>query len=173
MLSFTKLTIRFVNSLRRWHMIIGMGIDITELDRIERAWQKHELRFAKRILHPTELERLASYTTEHGAKSESSCRSLTEKHEEGSSLCQKKSPMTAFLAARFAAKEAAVKALGTGFSEGIGPCDIEVYSLPSGQPMLRFHGSAAQKMEALEAAHAHISLTHGRDTAAAVVIIER
>lgn len=131
-------------------MIIGLGIDITELERIEKAWLQHGERFAKRILHENELTYLS----------------------------QKNSSKTAqinFLAARFAVKEAAVKALGTGFSQGIGPCHIEVYSLPSGQPMLKFHGPAAERLVDMGAAPqgAHISLTHGRDTAVAVVVLEK
>ena len=123
-------------------MIIGIGLDIVELDRIDRAWQRHGQRFAQRILCPAELERLPPRTP------------------------------VAFLAARFAAKEAAVKALGTGFSNGIGPHDIEVRSLPSGQPCIQRHGKAAQRLGEMGATRALISLTHGRDTAAAVVILE-
>ncbi|MFI3270880.1 MAG: holo-[acyl-carrier-protein] synthase [Pseudomonadota bacterium] len=131
-------------------MIIGLGIDITELERIEKAWARHGERFAKRILHADELARMPQSAPLNKAQ-------------------------VNFLAARFAAKEAAVKALGTGFSQGIGPCDIEVYSLPTGQPMLKFHGAAAERLAELGvlAEKTHVSLTHGRDTAAAVVILER
>ncbi len=76
------------------------------------------------------------------------------------------------MAARFAAKEAAVKALGTGFAAGVGPLDVEVVSLSSGKPELRLHGAAARRAGELGAAAAHISLTHERDAAAAVVILE-
>lgn len=79
---------------------------------------------------------------------------------------------TAYVAARFAAKEAAVKALGTGFAQGIGFQHIEVHKEPSGQPVLRLHGPAAARFAALGATCTHLSLTHGRDTAAAVVIME-
>lgn len=78
----------------------------------------------------------------------------------------------AYVAARFAAKEAAVKALGTGFSQGIGLQHIEVQKLPSGQPTLLLSGPAAAFCAALGATRVHLSLTHGRDTAAAVVILE-
>lgn len=123
-------------------MIVGLGIDIAELPRIARAWERHGKRFAERVLHPAELARLPD------------------------------APV-AFLAARFAAKEAAVKALGTGFTGGIGPKDIEVRPLPTGQPMLVLHAGAAARLAELGATTAHVSLTHGRDTAAAVVILER
>lgn len=130
-------------------MIIGLGIDITELDRIKKTWLRHGERFAKRILHEQELLALSQKTSQNAQVN--------------------------FLAARFAVKEAAVKALGTGFSHGIGPCTIEVYSMPTGQPMIRFHGAAALRLATLgvSAENTHVSLTHGRDTAAAVVVLQK
>lgn len=77
-----------------------------------------------------------------------------------------------YTAARFAAKEAAVKALGTGFSNGIGMQHIEIQNSASGAPNIQFFGPALERMNALGARKAHVSLTHGRDTAAAVVILE-
>lgn len=139
-------------------MIVGLGIDITELERIQKTWERHGDRFAKRILHKNEWTYFQEKIDNHD----------TVQHTKPIA------PIN-FLATRFAAKEAAVKALGTGFNEGIGPCDIEVYSLPSGQPMLRFHGHAAQRLTAMGVSEqgAHLSLTHGRDTAAAVVVLEK
>jgi holo-[acyl-carrier protein] synthase len=83
-----------------------------------------------------------------------------------------RAPEARYLASRFAMKEAAVKALGTGFAEGITPMDIAVRSLPSGQPELLFFGAAAQRCRTLGAVRIHASLTHGRETVAAVVILE-
>lgn len=83
------------------------------------------------------------------------------------------SGVVAHVAARFAAKEAAVKALGTGFAEGIGPRDVAVRSLPSGKPELVLSGAARERARALGAARLHLTLTHTRDNAAAVVIIEQ
>lgn len=77
-----------------------------------------------------------------------------------------------FLASRFAAKEAAVKALGTGFRHGIGLHDIEIASGPMGEPLVRFFGKALERALALEVVRAHVSLSHGRDVAAAVVVLE-
>ena len=122
-------------------MIVGLGLDVAEIARIRKAWDRFGPRFAQRILAPGELAALPPQPVP-------------------------------YLAARFAAKEAAVKALGTGFSNGIGPCDIEVISLPTGQPTVRFHGAAAARFAALGGRTAHVSLTHGRDTAAAVVVLE-
>lgn len=123
-------------------MIVGLGLDVAELSRIAKSWERFGYQFAKKILHPAELENIPSQPVP-------------------------------FLAARFAAKEAAVKALGTGFAEGIGFHDIEVRSLPSGKPELLFHNHARQKKESLGATCVHVSLTHGRETAAAVVILEK
>ena len=124
-------------------MIIGLGIDITEIDRIRRSVERFGERFLNRVFTPAEQRDLNG-------------RALTP----------------ASLAARFAAKEAAVKALGTGFSQGIGMRDVEVRSLPSGQPEVHFHGAAREFCLQRGITRAHLSLTHGRDTAAAVVVLE-
>ena len=122
-------------------MIVGLGIDTTELDRIEKSYMRHKERFVNRILHPNEANALP------------------------------KNPVP-YLAARFAVKEAAVKALGTGFTQGIQFQDIEVQSEPSGKPVLQLHNRAAEIADSLGASRYHISLTHGRDIASAVVILE-
>jgi holo-[acyl-carrier protein] synthase len=75
-------------------------------------------------------------------------------------------------AARFAAKEAAVKALGTGFAGDVGFADVEVTRLASGQPQLRFHGGAARRVAALGVTQAWVSLTHTGDHAVAQVLLE-
>ena len=125
-------------------MILGLGLDITTISRVERAWNKFGLRFARKILHATELE----------------------------SLAMRGSVSVQFLASRFAAKEAAVKALGTGFSEGIGLHDVETLPLPSGQPELRLRGKAAARAEALGVKSIHVSLSHELELAAAIVVLE-
>lgn len=122
-------------------MIVGLGLDVCELDRIERSWKRFGEKFAARILHPNELASLPSLPI-------------------------------AFLASRFAAKEAAVKALGTGFTEGIWFTHIEVARADSGKPTLKLHGKAADKARELGASRLHISLTHGKGVASAVVILE-
>lgn len=123
-------------------MILGLGIDVTEISRVRRLWEKFGLRFAEKILHPDELAAL-------------------------------RVPETQFLASRFAAKEAAVKALGTGFSNGITPLSIAVSTRAGGRPAIRFHGQAEERFRLLGATCAHISLTHGKETVAAVVILEK
>jgi len=123
-------------------MIVGLGLDVVELARVERSLQRFGERFARRILTPAEL---AAMPPAHAAP---------------------------YLAVRFAAKEAASKALGTGIASGVGFQDMEVLRLPSGQPVLHLTGGAAARLLALGGARAHVSLTHGRDTAAAVVVLE-
>jgi holo-[acyl-carrier protein] synthase len=76
-------------------------------------------------------------------------------------------------AARFAAKEAALKALRTGWSRGIGWQDVEVASQDSGAPILRFHGRARQLFDELGATQAHISISHTSEHAIAEVVLER
>ena len=78
----------------------------------------------------------------------------------------------AYIAGRFAAKEATVKALGTGFRDGLGPLHVEVLRGPAGQPLLHLHGPACRRAEALGMRNAHISISHDRSAAVAVVVLE-
>ena len=126
-------------------MICGLGLDIVEISRIARTWERFGLRFALKILHPDEMIQL---------------------EKRASSSVQ-------FLASRFAVKEAAVKALGTGFAQGVLPTEIAVESHANGKPELRLSGCAEQQMRRLGATSAHLSLTHGKETVAAVVILEK
>lgn len=124
-------------------MIFGLGIDVVEIDRIKRSLERFGERFPQKILTPQEQRAMA-----------------------------RPGMSPASLAARFAAKEAAVKALGTGFAHGITLQDVEVRTLPSGQPEIHFHGAALEYCRLRNIVRAHLSLTHGRDTAAAVVVLE-
>lgn len=123
---------------------MGIGLDVCELSRIGHSYDRFGDRFAQRILHPDEYEAMPV----------------------NRDIC------ISYLASRFAAKEAAVKALGTGFSNGIGFADLAIAKEISGKPILRLYGKAAERAEALGARHVHVSLTHGRDIASAVVILE-
>ncbi|MDD4649562.1 MAG: holo-[acyl-carrier-protein] synthase [Desulfoplanes sp.] len=78
----------------------------------------------------------------------------------------------AYIASRFAAKEACVKALGTGFSQGIFFDQIDIVSLPSGQPTIKLSGPALKRSKDLDVHNIHLSITHGRDIASAIVILE-
>ena len=123
-------------------MILGLGLDVAELDRIRESLARHGERFVARVLTPAEAAAMPKTNPE------------------------------AYVAARFAAKEACAKALGTGFADGVTMHGIEVRSLPGGAPALTLSGRARELAEAMGAERLHLSLTHGRDTAAAVVIFE-
>ena len=122
-------------------MIVGLGIDITELARMEAMYAKFGRRLLEKILTDAERAHLPAQ-------------------------------LVAYLAGRFAAKEAAVKALGTGFSNGIGLKDIEIVKDDAGRPRLRLLGPAAGRAAALGVVSSHISITHDRSMAAAVVVLE-
>lgn len=122
-------------------MLVGLGMDLTDIGRMERALQRHGTRFATKILSPAEQE---------------ACPDLRP----------------SFVAGRWAAKEAAVKALGCGFSLGIGPRHIEILPTPAGKPELRFTGPALERARQLGVRYIHVSITHERTTAAAVVVLE-
>jgi len=128
-------------------MNISSGIDLIEIQRIEKALERHGERFLKRIFSETELERLGKF----------------KERQVNSRL------VAAELAARFAAKEACSKALGTG----IGPVswrEMEVLNEPSGKPTLRLSGKAAQIAGFLGYTSWSVSLTHTKGMAAAVVV---
>ncbi|HUU45116.1 MAG TPA: holo-ACP synthase [Acidobacteriota bacterium] len=124
-------------------MIVGLGIDRIEIDRIARAAARYGPRLARRVYTVAEWE-----------------------------YCQSRPRPAQSLAARFAAKEAAMKALGRGWPGGISYHDIEVTRAPSGAPSLRFSGNAALLADRRGVAHAAVSLTHDRTHAAATVILE-
>ena len=86
--------------------------------------------------------------------------------------CLRKRNAAESLAARFAAKEAGAKALGTGISRGVTWLEIEVVREPGGRPTLRFHGRAAEMAGRLNAHRAALSITHTRDMAMASVVLE-
>ncbi|MCA3338533.1 MAG: holo-ACP synthase [Roseomonas sp.] len=103
-------------------MIIGIGSDILDIRRIERTIERHGERFLERI-----------FTTAERAKAEKRTERIR----------------AATYAKRFAAKEAASKALGTGFRAGVFWRDLGVVNLPSGQPTLRLTGGAAERLNAI------------------------
>lgn len=122
--------------------IIGIGMDLVEVERIGMILDRFGSRFLEKIFSSAERAALPQANLAFRA------------------------------AARFAAKEAAVKALGTGFTRGIGPADVEVLSLPGGQPFLRFRGAAAAAADRLDVRASHLTLTHSRMIAGATVVLE-
>ena len=124
-------------------MIVGLGIDISEIDRIEAAILRHGRAFLERVFTPKEIE----YCERH--------RGSGERY-----------------AARFAAKEAAMKALGTGWRHGVRWVDIEVVREPSGRPTIELRGAARQHADRMGVSRIHVSLTHSGNLAFAEVIFE-
>jgi holo-[acyl-carrier protein] synthase len=128
---------------RQIEMIVGTGIDIAEIDRIEAAITRHGVPFLERLFTPAEI----TYCERHKHKYER-------------------------YAARFAVKEAVMKALGTGWSRGVRWRDIEVVNQPSGKPTLRLAGVAGELAERLGVKHISISITHSGNLAFSQVIFE-
>jgi holo-[acyl-carrier protein] synthase len=124
-------------------MIVGLGVDIAEIDRIEAAIARHGRHFLERIFTPAET----AYCQSH--------RYSAERY-----------------AGRFAAKEAAMKALGTGWRKGVRWVDIEVVREPGGKPTLEFHGQAAEFAKAMGLRNVVLSITHSGNVALAEVIFE-
>lgn len=124
-------------------MIIGTGIDMVEIGRIQNTIERFGDRFLNKV-----------YTAGEQA------------------YCLKKRKSAESFAARFAAKEAGAKALGTGISYGVTWLEIEVIREPGGRPTVLFHGRAKQMAERLGCAHAALSITHTAELATASVILE-
>jgi len=121
--------------------IIGIGMDATEIERVERAIE----RFGDRFLHRVFTDGEIAYAT------------------------RRRHPAPHF-AGRFAAKEAAMKALGTGHSQGVLWKDIEVVR-KGGPPQLQFHGGAARRFALLKASGALLTITHSETLAIAQVLL--
>ena len=124
-------------------MIVGIGIDIAEVPRIQRAIERFGDRFLHRIFTAGEMR-----------------------------YCDSKATRMERYAARFAAKEAAMKALGTGWNHGVRWRDCEVTRMPSGRPTIVFHGVAAEFAARLGVKNAALSISHTAEQAIAQVILE-
>ncbi len=124
-------------------MIVGSGIDIVEVGRIRESVERFGQRFLNRIFTSSEQ-----------------------------AYCLRKRRSAESFAARFAAKEAGAKALGTGISQGVNWLEIEVIREPGGRPGLLLHGRAAEIAAAMGVARLALSLTHTGDLAMASVVLE-
>jgi holo-[acyl-carrier protein] synthase len=124
-------------------MIVGTGVDLAEVPRIRASIERFGARFVDRIYTAAEI----AYVERKANKYER-------------------------YAARFAAKEAGMKAIGTGWRRGVRWQDFEVANLPSGKPTLLFHGQAARFAEALGVKSVALSLTHTAELGMAHVILE-
>lgn len=125
-------------------MVLGIGTDLIEIGRVQSSIDRFGQRFLERIFTAGEI-----------------------------AYCQRKKRHAAeSFAARFAAKEAGAKALGTGISRGVGWKEIEVRREPGERPTLHLSGRAAERAAAMSVRRLHLSLTHSQSVAMAVVIAE-
>ena len=125
-------------------MIVGSGVDLCEVHRIREAIARYGNRFVERIYTEREI-----------------------------AYAQTKANLYERYAARFAAKEAGMKAIGTGWHGGVRWRDFEVINLPSGRPTLQFHAKAAEYAERLGVRSVSLSITHTSVQAMAIVILEK
>lgn len=124
-------------------MVVGVGTDLIEIERVQQSLDRFGTRFMQKVFTAGEI-----------------------------AYCQRKKHAAESFAGRFAAKEAAAKALGTGISRGISWREIEVRREPGERPTLHLSGRAAERARSMGITHLHLSLTHSRDVAMAVVIAE-
>ena len=124
-------------------MILGTGIDVAEVGRIRRSIDRFGSRFVERIYTPGEI-----------------------------AYVERKANRFERYAARFAAKEAAMKAIGTGWKRGVRWVDFEVVNLPSGKPTLQFHGVAGMIARELGVKCVALSLTHTAELGVAFLVLE-
>lgn len=124
-------------------MVTGLGVDIVEIERIRKALENQPA-MIRRVFTKPEAE-----------------------------YCCARSNQYQHFAGRFAAKEAALKALGTGWAQGIRWRDVEVRSESSGKPMIHFHGKARKIFDSLNACTALLTITHAQSYAVAVVLLEK
>ena len=124
-------------------MIVAIGIDLVEIARIEEVFARRGDRFRARVFTDGEI-----------------------------SYCEARASRLASYAARFAAKEAAMKALGTGWSDGVSWKDIEVVRGANEAPEVQLHGRALERMREIGASSAHVSLSHSANLAIAQVVLE-
>jgi holo-[acyl-carrier protein] synthase len=129
------------DALPHGRVVLGLGIDLCEVPRVALALRRHPQRFVERLFRPGEIRRPADAPA-----------------------------FAEHVAGLFAAKEAAMKALGTGM-RGVAFREIGVTRRPGGPPQLVFFGRAAARASTLGVAAAHVTITHTRELAAAVVLL--
>ncbi len=124
-------------------MIHGTGLDIIEISRIKHSMQKYSGKFEERVFTSKEID-----------------------------YCRSKADPSKHFAARFAAKEAVLKSLGTGMAQGITWKDMEILNRESGQPVLNLTGRGRHIFDELNLKDIHISITHDKSYALAQAIAE-
>ena len=125
-------------------MIVGIGVDVVDISRVGRVIERQTERFVNRVFTPAEQE----YCRQH------------------------RNPAPHY-AARFAAKEAAFKALGTGWARGVTWLDVEVRRRSNEAPTLELHGEARRYGDTLGVRATHVSLSHSDAVAVAMVVFEK
>lgn len=124
-------------------MILGIGTDVIEVKRVGGVAQRHGERFLRRIFTDNEI-----------------------------AYCSARKNAALHYAGRFAAKEAAFKAMGRGWGGDIGWKDVEVTNMPSGAPQISFHGKALETVNEMKMTRAFVSISHVEELATAIVVIE-
>jgi len=124
-------------------MLAGTGTDIIEIARIRQSIARFGPRFLERVFTPGEI-----------------------------AYCERKKNAAESYAGRFAAKEAAAKALGTGIALGVGWLEIEIRRQPGERPTVHFTGRAAARAAVMGVVAASLSITHSRELALATVLLE-
>ncbi len=125
-------------------MIVGTGVDLAEVNRIRSSFERFGERFRDRVFTPLEV-----------------------------AYVEKKANKYERYAGRFAAKEAGMKAIGTGWKRGVTWHDFEVVNLPSGRPTLKLSGVAAEVAKHLGVTAIQLSITHTSELGMAHVILEK
>ena len=139
----TTIPVRWRPILQGGRVIVGLGVDIAEVERIKGAIERHGKTFLQRVFTPQEIVY---------------CEGFKNKFER--------------YAGRFAAKEAAMKALGTGWRRGVRWVDVEVVREPSGRPTMQLAGEAENIAKQLGVMRIALSITHTETQALAQVIFE-
>lgn len=121
---------------------MGLGIDATDIPRIRRTFDQYGERFLNRVFTPDEI-----------------------------AYCLRRRDPVPHLAGRFAAKEAGMKAIGTGHTRGVLWRHVEVVRRPDGPPQLKFHGAAARHAAALGGTRTLLTITHSESLAFAEVLL--
>jgi holo-[acyl-carrier protein] synthase len=124
-------------------MVLGLGTDLIEIERVQASMNRFGDRFLNRVFTEGEI-----------------------------AYCMRKKQAAESFAARFAAKEAGAKALGTGISRGVNWKEFEVTREPGQRPVLHFHGRAAELAKAMGVRRVQLSLSHSRTVALAVAVVE-
>jgi holo-[acyl-carrier protein] synthase len=123
--------------------IVGVGIDVTRVERLEELLSRHGDRTLNRLFTPAEQ-----------------------------AVAAERVDRTRYLAGRLAAKEAVMKVLGTGWGKGVGWKDVEVHATEAGPPRVELHGEAARFAESLGIVHLWLSISHDGDLAVATAVGE-